>query len=301
MGYTVAAFYRFAELPDPAGLRGRVARTACAAGVRGTILMAHEGVNGTIAGSAEGIAAVLEALRALPGCAGLTPRLSWAGTQPFRRLRVRLRPEIVTLGRPADPARRTGTAVAPASWNAVLRDADTVVIDTRNAYEVAVGRFDGAVDPQTDGFREFADWWRAEGGRFATRRIAMYCTGGIRCEKASSWLLGEGVPEVLQLSGGILGYLAEVPEGDSLWRGECFVFDERVALGHGLAPGTHSLCRACGGGVSAQDRLSACYRAGISCPACIGRYSDADRARFAERERQARLAAARRAETAAEG
>lgn len=290
----VAAFYRFTPFEDPQALRGPLARAACGAGVRGTILLAREGVNGTVAGSADGVARVVAALRALPGCAGLAPRMSRAETPPFRRLKVRVRPEIVPLGMPgADPARRTGRQVPPAAWNALLDDPSVAVIDCRNAYETAIGGFPGAIDPGTGGFRDFPRWWEANRAALAGRRVAMYCTGGIRCEKASAWLLAEGVPEVLQLEGGILGYLAAVPEAESRWRGECFVFDGRVALGAGLGEGTHRLCHACGGAVGPADRARPEYREGVSCPACAGRYSEADRARFAERERQMRLAAAR--------
>lgn len=294
MRYRVAAFYHFAALADPAGAKGPLARLACAAGVRGTILLAAEGINGTIAGPAEGVERVLDALRALPGFAALGWKESWAERLPFRRLKVRVKPEIVTLGVPGvDPAARVGTYVTAGAWNAVLSDPDTVVIDTRNAYEVAIGRFRGAVDPGTGSFRDFPHWWRANAAQFEGKRVAMYCTGGIRCEKASSWLLGEGVPEVLHLRGGILRYLEAVEPRESLWDGACFVFDERVAVGPGLAPTDHSLCHACGRPVTAEGRAHPAYIAGVRCPACVGDYDEADRARFAERQRQIALARAR--------
>ncbi len=302
MSLTVAALYRFAEIPEPAALADALRRLAAAAGLRGTLILAPEGVNGTLAGPAEGIAALRARLDAEPGLAPLSWRESRAGTQPFRRLKIRVKREIVTLGRPeVSPARRVGAYVPPEDWNAVLEDPGTVVIDTRNAYEVTIGRFAGARDPGTGCFRDFPAWWAAQSPALAGKRVAMYCTGGIRCEKASSYLLGQGVPEVLHLKGGILAYLQRVPEAQSLWRGECFVFDGRVAVGHGLARGTHSLCHACGWAVSPEDRAHPAYVPGVSCPACRTRYSEADRARFAERERQARLARARGRTHLAEG
>ncbi len=290
---SVAAFYRFTPIPEPRALQGPIARLACSEGLGGTVLLAREGINGTVAGPAAGVERLLAHLRALPGLAGLAAARSRAAEPPFRRLKVRVKPEIVSFGAPADPARRTGARVAAADWNQVLDDPDTVLIDTRNAYEVAIGRFEGAVDPGTAGFRDFPGWWAANADRFRGRRVAMYCTGGIRCEKASAWLLGQGVRQVAQLDGGILGYLATVPAAESRWRGECFVFDGRVALGHGLADGTHALCHACGRPVGPEGRASPDWRAGVSCPACIDAFTAEDRARFAERERQARLARAR--------
>ncbi|MEM8841105.1 MAG: rhodanese-related sulfurtransferase [Pseudomonadota bacterium] len=300
MSYVVAAFYHFTPLV-PGDHRAALIACAAAAGVRGTILLAPEGINGTIAGTRDGIDTVLSALKALPGCAGLEWKESTASAQPFRRLKVRLKREIVTLGvEGVDPNARVGRHVAPQDWNAVVDDPDTVVIDTRNDYEVAIGTFAGAVDPKTESFGAFPDWWRANRDRFAGKRIAMFCTGGIRCEKASSYLLGEGVPEVLHLKGGILKYLEDVPAEKSRWNGECFVFDGRVAVGHGLVEGDHALCHACGRAVSRSDRAHPEYREGVSCAACIEEYTDADRARFAERQRQSRLARERGAHHLAE-
>ncbi|MBY8976204.1 rhodanese-related sulfurtransferase [Rhodobacteraceae bacterium NNCM2] len=293
MSFVVAAFYHFTPL-EPAEHRDALRSVAEDAGVRGTILLAPEGVNGTIAGTREGIDRVLAALRALPGCAPLDWKESTAAEQPFRRLKVRLKREIVTLGvEGVDPTRKVGTYVAPEDWNTVVDDPDTVVIDTRNDYEVAIGTFEGAVDPETESFRAFPDWWQKNRARFEGKRVAMFCTGGIRCEKASSYLLGEGVPEVLHLKGGILKYLETVPAEKSRWNGECFVFDGRVSVGHGLAEGEHELCHACGRAVSPADREHPDYREGISCAACIGEYTAADRERFAERQLQTRLARSR--------
>jgi UPF0176 protein len=233
--FTVAALYHFAPFDDPAALREALLALCRAQGICGTILLAREGVNGTIAGSASGIAAVVDHIRALPGCGALDVKYSTAREQPFQRMKVRLKREIVTLKVAGiDPSRDVGAYVDPADWNAVVDDPGTVVIDTRNAFEVGYGSFAGAIDPGTASFGEFPDWWRANAGRFAGKRVAMFCTGGIRCEKSTAFLRAEGVADVVHLKGGILNYLEHVPEGDSRWHGSCFVFDERVSVGHGL-------------------------------------------------------------------
>jgi UPF0176 protein len=237
---TVAAFYHFAALPDPAGLRVGLRDLAAAKGVRGTILLAPEGVNGTVAGTEDAVQAVLAAIRNIRGFNGLQAKFAQAAEIPFRRLKVRLKREIVTMGVPlTDPAAARGAYVAPQDWNALISLPDVAVIDTRNAFEVAMGTFAGAIDPGTESFGEFPEWWRANAQALEGKRIAMFCTGGIRCEKATAWLVAQGVPGVHHLEGGILRYLAEVPEDASLWRGGCFVFDERVAVGHGVTPLAH--------------------------------------------------------------
>ncbi len=290
----VAALYRFTEFPDPAALRGPLARVCARAGTRGTLLLAREGVNGTIAGDPEGIDMVLAHLRALPGCADLDVKFSGAPTMPFARMKVRVKREIVTLGVPeADPTHRVGTYVDPADWNAILARPEMVVIDTRNDYEVAIGGFEGAIDPGTRTFGDFPGWWRANAAKFEGRPVAMYCTGGIRCEKASSFLLGEGVEQVFHLRGGILKYLEAIPAAGSRWRGECFVFDGRVSVAHGLAPGSHGRCQACGRPVAEADRLADGFEEGVSCGACLGEYDETRRAGFRERQRQIELAEAR--------
>jgi UPF0176 protein len=206
---------------------------------------------------------------------------------PFDRLKVRLKREIVTMGVPAaDPSKGTGAYVPPAEWNALISAPDVAVIDTRNAYEVAIGTFRGAIDPGTDSFGEFPAWWEANRDRFAGQRLAMFCTGGIRCEKATAWLVAQGVEGVHHLQGGILKYLEEVPEEDSLWDGDCYVFDRRVSVGHGLAEGPHLMCFACGRPVAPEETAHSDYEAGVSCPRCIGEYHEADRQRFRERQRQ---------------
>jgi UPF0176 protein len=290
----VAALYRFARFPDPAALRPGLLAVCQASGVKGTILLAREGINGTIAGTRAGVDAVLTAIRTLPGCEGLDWKESPAEAMPFGRLRVKLKREIVTMGQPGvDPLAGVGTYVAPRDWNALIADPGTVMIDTRNDYEVRIGSFAGAIDPETRAFGEFPAWWQANRERFQGKRIAMFCTGGIRCEKATNYLIGQGVVDVHHLQGGILKYLEEVPEGESLWQGQCFVFDDRVAVGHGLVPGGLAVCGACRRPVAEADRQHPGYEAGVACPACVDEYSPTDRARFRERHRQMQLAAAR--------
>jgi UPF0176 protein len=291
---TVAALYRFTRFPDPDALRVPLKAVCEANGVRGSLLLAPEGINGTIAGPREGIDAVLAHIRGLPGCADLEWKESTAEAMPFGRMKVRLKREIVTMGVPGtDPAALTGTYVAPAEWNALISAPDVAVIDTRNDYETAIGSFEGAVDPGTQSFRDFPAWWEANRDRFHNKRIAMFCTGGIRCEKSTAFLKAQGVEEVYHLHGGILKYLEEVPEEQSLWRGGCFVFDERVAVGHGLREMPYSLCRACRRPLAPEDRLRPEFEEGIACHRCADEFTEADRARFRERQRQVALARAR--------
>jgi UPF0176 protein len=262
-GVAVAALYHFTRFDDPEALRAVLHALCEAQGVKGTLLLAREGINGTIAGSPEGLEAVLAHIRALPGCAGLDVKFSDAPEMPFGKLKVRVKREIVTMGEPEiDPALSVGTYVDAADWNALIADPGTLVIDTRNDYEVAIGSFAGAIDPATPSFRDFPAWFRAnrDGLLAGKTRVAMFCTGGIRCEKSTSFLRLEGVEEVFHLKGGILKYLEQVPESESLWRGECFVFDERVSLAHGLAQGTHTRCQPCGRP----------YPADGACPVCAG-------------------------------
>lgn len=290
----VAALYHFTRFADPAALRGPLLDCALKNGVRGSLLLAGEGINGTIAGTRQGIDTVLAHIRALPGCADLEWKESPASEMPFGKMKVRLKREIVTMGQPdVDPKSRVGHYVDAAEWNDLIASPDVAVIDTRNDYEVAIGTFAGAVDPGTRAFSEFPQWWEANQERFHNKRIAMFCTGGIRCEKSTNWLLQQGVTEVFHLKGGILKYLETVPEDRSLWQGECFVFDKRVSVGHGLVPGQLSSCGACRRPVTPEARLDPAYEEGVCCPACRDEYSDADRARFRERQRQMKLAEAR--------
>ncbi|WP_108483349.1 rhodanese-related sulfurtransferase [Oceaniglobus ichthyenteri] len=291
---TIAALYHFTRFDDPAALRGPLAALCCEGGVKGILLLAPEGINGTIAGSRGAIDAVLAHIRALPGCADLVWKESQAETQPFLRMKVRLKREIVTMGQPeVDPVAGTGHYVAPADWNELISAPDVAVIDTRNDYEVGIGTFEGAIDPETPTFRDFPAWWEKNKNRFSNKRIAMFCTGGIRCEKSTNYLMSQGVEDVFHLQGGILKYLEEVPADQSLWRGECFVFDQRVAVGHGLQVGTHDLCHACRRPIAEADKARPEYEAGVSCHQCLDTISDADRARFRERQRQITLARAR--------
>ena len=289
--FIVAALYHFTRFPDPDALRAPLRALAESVGVKGSLLIAREGINGTIAGPRAGIDAVLAHIRALPGCADLEWKESDAAEMPFGRMKVRLKTEIVTMGVPdVDPKARVGHYVEAAEWNALISAPDVVVIDTRNDYEIEIGTFEGAIDPQTKSFREFPQWWRDNAHRFHNKRVAMFCTGGIRCEKSTNFLLSEGVEDVFHLKGGILKYLEEVPEEDSLWHGDCFVFDGRVSLRHGLKRGNYDSCHACRRPISPADKSHPDYEEGVSCHHCIGEYSEEDRARFRERERQVRLA-----------
>ena len=293
----VAALYRFARIDDGEAVRDRLEALCRAGGVRGTLLIAREGLNGTIAGPDAAVEAVLGGIRALPGFAGLEVKESGAAVMPFHRLKVRIKSEIVTMGQPdLDPASDAGVYVEREAWNVLISDSDTVVIDTRNDYEGEIGAFEGAIQPNTRTFRDFPDWFRAEGralllDRPTPPKVAMYCTGGIRCEKATAFLKAEGVQNVHHLRGGILRYLETTPEADSLWRGECFVFDERVAIGHGLAPGTHSLCRGCRMPVGPEDRASPLHVEGVCCPRCHDARTPDQRESYAERQRQMEIAA----------
>ena len=294
----VAAFYAFTALDDERRetLLTRLPSLARDGDVLGSVLIAHEGVNGTISGPERGVDAVLNHLRAAlvlgnDHYARLEVKRSWADRPVFRRFKARRKKEIVTLGvGSVDPRTSVGTYVDPEDWNALVDDPDTLVIDTRNNYETAIGTFNGAIDPGTESFRDFPQWadttLRSLMKQKGSKRIAMFCTGGIRCEKASSYLQQEGFGEVHHLRGGILKYLEQVPERESRWQGECFVFDQRVALNHRLEPGEYSLCHACGLPVSAQQRTLPSYIKGVQCVHCVDRFSDADRERFAMRQRQ---------------
>ena len=283
----VAAFYQFVSLPDFAELREPLRALCADRGVKGTILLAAEGVNGTIAGPEDGVRAALAHLRSDPRLAELEAKESWAETMPFRRLKVRLKREIVTLGVPGlDPTEDVGTYVDPSEWNALISEPDVILIDARNDYEVAIGTFEGAVNPETASFRELPEWLEQQDALADKPRVAMFCTGGIRCEKSTALLKARGFDEVYHLNGGILKYLETVPEHESRWQGECFVFDERVSVGHGLVPGTYQLCRACGDPVSEADAESPLFELGVSCPGGHARYTEADRERFRTRQRQ---------------
>ena len=292
--FLVAALYHFVSVPRFASLQAPLQALCEENGVKGTLLLAHEGINGTIAGPDAGIGAVLSFLRAQAEFSGLEHKESRASKMPFLRMKVKLKKEIVTMGvEDIDPNKVVGTYVAAKDWNALISDPDTIVIDTRNDYETAIGTFRGALDPKTKTFREFPDWVRNNPGLHNKPKVAMYCTGGIRCEKATAFMKAEGFDEVYHLKGGILAYLENVAAEESRWQGECFVFDERVSVAHGLELGTHALCRACRMPVSEEAQGSPLYVEGVACPACHDERSDAQRERYAERHRQALLAEAR--------
>jgi UPF0176 protein len=292
MSQVVAAFYQFVSLPDFVEQRRPLLAYCQAQGIRGTILLAAEGINGTIAGSRQAIDAVLAFLRADSRLANLEHKESYTDALPFDRLKVRLKREIVTLGLPeVDPTQQIGTYVSPQAWNALLADPEVTVIDTRNDYEVAIGSFRGAQNPQTQSFRQFPEYVRRHLHLSQHKKVALFCTGGIRCEKASALMLAQGFEQVYHLKGGILRYLEEVPAEESQWQGECFVFDQRVAVQHGLAAGTHEICLSCGHPIAAVDKASLQYQAGISCPHCCDRLTEAKRNRQIARQ-QAKTASA---------
>jgi UPF0176 protein len=285
--FVVAALYHFAAVPDFVELREPLHAVCAQAGVRGTLLLASEGINGTIAGTRAGIDAVLAHLRADPRFAALEHKESLADELPFGRLKIKLKNEIVTMGVPGiDPARIVGTYVEPQQWNALLANPDLLLIDTRNDYEVKVGTFENAVSPQTQSFREFPDYVERELRGQEQRPIAMFCTGGIRCEKATAYLRERGFEQVYHLRGGILKYLEQVAEADSLWNGECYVFDERVAVGHGLKPGQTRRCEACGDPLSIAEQASADFVPGVHCPNCVGELTPERRAMLEMRRAQ---------------
>ncbi|WP_244466957.1 oxygen-dependent tRNA uridine(34) hydroxylase TrhO [Devosia geojensis] len=291
--FKVMAIYRFADLPDVKELQAPLAAFCCGRGIKGTLILAREGVNGTVAGTPEAIDALHAFLMQGPLFSGRLEgaeiKFSFAHEPPFARMKVRVKDEIVTLRAPqANPALEVGTYVAPRDWNDLVTRQDVVLLDTRNAYEVGLGSFAGARDPGTQNFTQFKDYVARNLDPARDRKVAMFCTGGIRCEKASSYLLSQGFEEVFHLKGGILAYLETVPTEESLWRGECFVFDERVSVGHGLEPGDASLCRACRHPLTTADRAHPDYREGVSCAHCAG---DAARhAAAAERQKQVLLA-----------
>ncbi|MCX8996879.1 rhodanese-related sulfurtransferase [Rhizobiaceae bacterium BDR2-2] len=289
--FLVAALYHFAAFPGHAALREPLQALCDENGVKGTLLLAREGINGTIAGPDAGIRRVLAFLRAQPEFAGLEHKESHASKMPFLRMKVRLKKEIVTMGvEDIDPNKVVGTYLDPRAWNELISDPDTILIDTRNDYETAIGLFRGAVDPNIKTFREFPDWVRNNPGLHNKPKIAMYCTGGIRCEKATAFMKQEGFDEVYHLKGGILKYLEEMPEEESLWEGACFVFDERVSITHGLKEGEHTLCHACRYPLTEEDRRSPLFEEGVSCPHCQGTHSAADLERYRQRQKQIELA-----------
>ncbi|GAB4326760.1 MAG: rhodanese-related sulfurtransferase [Leptolyngbyaceae cyanobacterium] len=287
MPLTIASFYKFVRLDNYADKREPILTFCRSHGMRGTILLAEEGINGTIAGSAEAIHSVLAFLKSDPRLADLEHKASLTDEFPFERLKVKLKKEIVTLGKPeADPHQQVGIYVSPQEWNQIISDPEVVLIDTRNDYEVSIGTFHKAINPKTKSFREFPDYVQQHLDPAKHKKVAMFCTGGIRCEKASSYMKSQGFQEVYHLKGGILKYLEEVPAAESLWQGECFVFDERISVQHALEPGSYEMCRSCGHPISEADKASSDYEEGISCPYCLDTLTPEKRSRRQERQRQ---------------
>ena len=290
----VAALYKFASLPDYRERQPALLDCCVKQALYGTLLLAEEGINGTVAGTRAGIDALIAFLRADPRLAALEHKESYADAMPFARMKVKLRKEIVTPGVSGiNPNEKVGTYVAPADWNALISDPDVVLIDTRNGYECDIGTFRGAIDPKTTTFREFPAYVSENFNPARHKKVAMFCTGGIRCEKASSLMVELGFEQVYHLQGGILKYLENIAPEESLWQGECFVFDQRISVGHGLKVGEYEQCYGCRHPLSPEDMASEQFVKGVSCPHCFDTQSEEKRARFAERQKQTELALSR--------
>lgn len=287
----VAALYKFVTLEDFESLRAPLQQCMVENGVKGTLLLALEGINGTVSGTRAGIDGLLAWLKRDARFHDIDHKESYCDEQPFYRSKVKLKKEIVTLGVDGvDPNQKVGTYVEPQDWNALINDPEVLLIDTRNDYEVAIGTFEGAIDPKTASFRDFPGFVKAHFDPSRHKKVAMFCTGGIRCEKASSYMLGEGFEAVYHLKGGILKYLETVPQAESKWQGDCFVFDNRVTVRHDLSEGDYDLCHACRNAISVADKASPHYSPGISCPHCWDKLSEKTRASARERQKQIELA-----------
>ena len=293
--YLTAALYKFVSLPNYRDLQLPILHACRNNHIKGTLLLAEEGINGTIAGLPDDIHNVLNFLRTDPlfenKFTDLEHKESYADEHPFYRMKVKLKKEIVTLGVPGvSPTKKVGTYVKPEDWNALISDPEVILIDTRNDYEVDIGTFKGAIDPKTSTFREFPEYVAQHFDKTKHKKVAMFCTGGIRCEKASSYMMDQGFEEVYHLQGGILKYLETVPEAESMWHGECFVFDQRVAVKHNLEVGEFDQCYACRHPLSPEEMKSDQYEAGVSCPYCYNKLSAEKRASLIERQKQVALA-----------
>lgn len=289
--YVVCALYKFVSLPNYQDIQHPLQVKMTEYQVKGTLLLAAEGINGTICSNRAGIDLLLAWIRTIPEFAELETKEAITDQPSFKRSKVKLKKEIVTMGvEGIDPNQTVGTYVTPQQWNDLISDPDVLLIDTRNQYEVSVGAFAHAIDPKTTTFREFPQYVSTHLNPSKHKKIAMYCTGGIRCEKSTAFLKKQGFEEVYHLKGGILKYLEEIPQDESLWEGECFVFDERVTVNHQLEKGSYDQCYACRLPISDEDKLSEYYQEGISCPACYHKRTDEDRARYQEREKQVKLA-----------
>lgn len=287
MTYTVAALYRFTPIADAPALQPQLKAAFAKLGICGSLLIAPEGINGTLAGSADAVDSMLILLNETTGLLRSEVKFSSSPFKPFDRLKIRLKKEIITFNQPsANPHERIGTYVEAKDWNALISDPNVTILDTRNTYETMVGVFEGAIDPKIEQFTDFAEFVTKTLDPTKHSKIAMYCTGGIRCEKASAYMLAQGFPEVYHLKGGILKYLEEVPNEQSKWNGECYVFDRRMAVGHGLSIGQHVMCFSCGYALNKADQHHALYEAGVSCHHCHATTSDADKARYRMRHSQ---------------
>jgi UPF0176 protein len=289
--YVVCALYKFVSLPNFKEIRQPLLEVMEANEVRGTLLLAAEGINGTVAAKREGIDTLLAWLDAQPGLDNIVSKVSYDETCPFYRTKVKLKKEIVTMGvEGIDPLKVVGSYVKPQDWNALISDPDVVVVDTRNDYEIEIGTFKHAIDPNTKTFREFPEWAEKNLDPAKNKKVAMFCTGGIRCEKSTAYMKEQGFDEVYHLEGGILKYLEEVPKEESLWEGECFVFDNRVAVDHDLQKGQYDQCHACRMPITEEEKQKPEYEEGVSCHHCIDNVTEEQRARFAERQKQMKLA-----------
>ena len=292
--YVVCALYKFVRLEDYVELREPLKTLMEEHQIRGTLLLANEGINGTVASSREGINALLAWFKSDSRLADIVYKESFDKEQPFNRTKVKLKKEIVTLGvEGIDPRHVVGTYVKPKEWNQLISDPEVFVVDTRNDYEISIGTFENAVNPQTESFREFPQYVAENMDPSKHKKVAMFCTGGIRCEKSTAFLKEQGFDEVYHLEGGILKYLEEVPEEESLWKGDCYVFDGRVAVNHQLEKSDYDMCNACRLPITHEDTLSPKYEKGVSCPHCFDKHSDEQKARFREREKQVQLATLR--------
>lgn len=292
--YIVCALYKFVTLENYEAMRQPLLDAMLENHIKGTLLLAAEGINGTISGPREGIDNLLAYLNADVRINPVSSKESLHDDAPFYRTKVKLKKEIVTLGvEGIDPLKTVGTYVKPQEWNALISDPDVTVIDTRNDYEIEIGTFKHAIDPKTQTFREFPEYVKEHLDPSKNKKVAMFCTGGIRCEKSTAYLKEQGFDEVYHLEGGILQYLEDVPKEESLWEGDCFVFDNRVAVNHDLEKSIYDQCYACRLPITAEDKLSEEFEAGVSCPRCAGTHSDDQIARFREREKQVALADAR--------
>lgn len=291
MTYTIAALYLFIPVADPAELKQKFLQELSPLQLCGTLLIAPEGINGTLAGSALAIQELLICLNNNTGLSQKDVKFSYSAEKPFNRFKIRLKREIVTFNQPhVNPNLRVGAYIEPDQWNTLIEDPDVTVIDTRNKYETLIGTFKNAIDPKIDSFTEFSDYVRENLDPKKHKKIAMFCTGGIRCEKASSFMLAEGFESVFHLKGGILKYLEEIPKEQSRWQGDCYVFDRRMAVGHGLTTGHYSMCYCCGYPLSDKDKTHNLYEEGVSCAYCYEKTSFENKSNYRMRHKQLTIA-----------